>query len=154
MTKTKKISAGSETRRRRKAPRPALPLPVQILSVLVYGGFAITAVVIALIEFWPAGVALAALLGWRGHFLPIRGGSLEEALDDFAPEAPEVPARSSGNASFDAYRSRMMERLEQEQTAFEGFLTRLRDAKDKVEFDRFLDDRAARARKEWDSAEA
>ena len=36
----------------------------------------------------------------------------------------------------------MMNRLEQEQTEFDGFLTRLRDAKDKSEFDRFLEDRA------------
>jgi hypothetical protein len=32
--------------------------------------------------------------------------------------------------------------LEDEQTAFESFLQRLRDAKDKAEFDQFMDDRA------------
>ena len=38
-----------------------------------------------------------------------------------------------------------MDRLEQEQESFEGFLGRLRAAKDKAEFDEFLD---ARARKQ------
>ena len=33
-----------------------------------------------------------------------------------------------------------------EQEAFEAFLQRLRDAKDKAEFDQFMDDRAAKAR--------
>ena len=34
-----------------------------------------------------------------------------------------------------------MERLESEQNKFEGFLERLRDAKDKSEFDTFMADR-------------
>ena len=40
----------------------------------------------------------------------------------------------------------MLNRLEQEQTAFEGFLGRLRAAKDKSEFDQFMDERARNAR--------
>ena len=130
---------------------PPVPIAVQILSLLVYGGFAITAVVIALVQFWPAGIALAALLGWRGHFLPHRAMPQADTLQALRPEAPQ---HTTGNASFDAYRAQMLNRLEQEQTAFEGFLGRLRAAKDKVEFDHFLDDRAARARREWDSASA
>ena len=39
-------------------------------------------------------------------------------------------------------RGRLLRRLEDEQTAFEGFLQRLREAKDKSEFDAFMDDRA------------
>jgi hypothetical protein len=55
------------------------------------------------------------------------------------------PTMSSGNSAFDAYREETLRRLEQEQTDFEAFLTRLREAKDKAEFDQFMDDRARRA---------
>lgn len=53
--------------------------------------------------------------------------------------------RSSGNTAFDAYKSDTLRRLEEEQQNFEAFLTRLRDAKDKAEFDNFMDDRARKA---------
>ena len=49
---------------------------------------------------------------------------------------------SSGNTAFDSYKSEMLRRLETEHDAFETFLQRLRDAKDKSEFDMFMDDRA------------
>ena len=53
--------------------------------------------------------------------------------------------RPSGNAAFDAYKADMLRRLEDEQTAFEAFLQRLREAKDKSEFDSFMEDRARAA---------
>lgn len=48
---------------------------------------------------------------------------------------------SSGNTAFDAYRAETLRRLEDEQEAFQAFLERLRAAKDKSEFDAFMDDR-------------
>ncbi len=39
----------------------------------------------------------------------------------------------------------MLRRLEDEQSAFEAFLQRLREAKDKSEFDSFMEDRARAA---------
>lgn len=63
--------------------------------------------------------------------------------------------RSSGNTAFDAYKADTLRRLEEEQEAFEAFLQRLRDAKDKAEFDQFMDDRARRAQSDaGDDAEA
>ena len=53
--------------------------------------------------------------------------------------------RSSGNAAFDAYKADTIRRLQEEQDAFEAFLQRLRDAKDKSEFDSFMADRAKAA---------
>lgn len=50
--------------------------------------------------------------------------------------------RSSGNSAFDAYKADTLRRLEDEQGAFESFLQRLREAKDKQEFDSFMEDRA------------
>lgn len=49
---------------------------------------------------------------------------------------------TSGNTAFDAYKAETLRRLEEEQEAFESFLQRLREAKDKSEFDAFMDDRA------------
>lgn len=61
--------------------------------------------------------------------------------------------QSSGNTAFDAYKAETLRRLEEEQTNFEAFLERLRDAKDKAEFDQFMDDRATDAPKSKDDAE-
>ncbi|MFN4194184.1 MAG: DUF2852 domain-containing protein, partial [Tabrizicola sp.] len=41
-----------------------------------------------------------------------------------------------------------LDRLEREQEAFEAFLRRLRESKDKAEFDQYLDERARAARDE------
>ena len=53
--------------------------------------------------------------------------------------------KSSGNTAFDAYKEDTLRRLEDEQQNFEAFLQRLRDAKDKSEFDDFMEDRAKAA---------
>jgi hypothetical protein len=63
--------------------------------------------------------------------------------------------RSSGNTAFDAYKADTLRRLEEEQDAFEAFLQRLRDAKDKSEFDQFMDERSRPAKAETgETAEA
>jgi uncharacterized protein DUF2852 len=48
---------------------------------------------------------------------------------------------SSGNRAFDEYRAETLRRLEEEQSDFKAFLDRLRHAKDKAEFDQFMDER-------------
>jgi hypothetical protein len=123
-----------------------MPVSVQVLSTLLFAGFAIAVTIVALNVFWPAGVALAVVLGWRGGFAPGSGQTLDpaalgEAIKTLSPEASQ---RRSGNASFDRYRGEMLERLEHEQENFEDFLDRLRAAKDSTEFDQFMDDRAGR----------
>lgn len=122
-----------------------LPVAVQILSTIGFAGFAIVSVVLAMVYFWPAGVGLAVVLGWRGGFAPqqvlvLDPGPVMEKVRTLRPTAPE-PARRP-NASFDAYRADMLRRLEQEQGEFDGFLDRLRAAKDQAEFDKFVDERA------------
>lgn len=54
-------------------------------------------------------------------------------------------APSSGNRAFDEYRQDTLRRLEEEQKDFRDFLERLRQAKDKAEFDQFMADRRRRA---------
>ncbi len=51
---------------------------------------------------------------------------------------------SSGNRAFDDYRSDTLKRLEEEQREFKEFLERLRFAKDRSEFDQFMNDRRNR----------
>ena len=123
------------------------PLPVQILAIIGYTGFAIPVSIIAMAQFGFLGLVLAAFLAWQWTRLAGLGGDdrVAQAIDRLRPQAgePADPSqpRSSGNASFDAYRNTLLERLEKEQENFEGFLSRLRDAKDKSEFDTFLVER-------------
>ncbi len=51
---------------------------------------------------------------------------------------------SSGNRAFDEYRADTLRRLEDEQREFLAFLDRLRHAKDKSEFDQFMNERGRR----------
>lgn len=50
--------------------------------------------------------------------------------------------RSTGNLAFDTYKADTLTRLEREQAEFEAFLARLRHARDKAEFDQYMDERA------------
>jgi len=132
------------------SPRPGsdYPTSVLIVSTLLYGVFAFVVTIVALNIFWPAGLVLGMVLGWRGGFIPGLGdsGQTSEAVKSLRHDVPHADFQSSGNSSFDAYRTDMLTRLEKEQTNFESFLGRLRDAKDKDEFDTFMDERATRAR--------
>ncbi len=130
-----------------------MPVSVQILSTVLFAAFAIPVTIVALNVFWPAGVVIAIILAWRGGFAPTGRPSpaprnVEEAMKNLMPTAAE---KSSGNASFDAYRSDIIQRLETERRDFEGFLGRLRDAKDKTEFEDFLDARAKRVEMKYET---
>jgi hypothetical protein len=63
-------------------------------------------------------------------------------------------AASSGNAAFDEYREETLRRLEEEQKDFRDFLDRLRQAKDKAEFDQFMANRTGRNSGSQGSAQA
>ena len=105
----------------------------------------IIAMIVAFIFAWPVGLALLAYMIWSKrmfnrscvHKSTDRGGPWSRAHSHFGSHF-----RSSGNAAFDAYKAETIRRLQDEQEAFEAFLQRLRDAKDKSEFDSFMDDRA------------
>ena len=104
----------------------------------------------------PFGLILLAYMIWgkkmfgsscrnRDHSCQSHGWSRNWGRD-------RAMGRPSGNATFDAYKTDTLRRLEEEQGAFEAFLQRLRDAKDKTEFDSFMDDRARRAPEESEAA--
>ena len=98
----------------------------------------IAAMVLGFIFFWPVGLALLAYMIWSKRMFSksCRKSRMSAHHTAFAATRP------SGNAAFDAYKADTLQRLEDEQANFEAFLERLREAKDKAEFDQFMDDRA------------
>ena len=129
---------------------------VQILSMILFAAFAIVATTLAFVWFPPGGVVLAIIFAIRG-FGPLVGrdsASKQKTCNTMTSRQVEATATAlpaTGNVSFDAYRADMLDRLESERRTFEDFLSRLRDAKDKSEFDTFMDDRA-KANREADAA--
>ena len=108
----------------------------------------ITVMILAFVLFWPAGLAILAYLIWSGrmgcgnHGGPGRwfcglGGHTERN----GRASRRRQAQDSGNSAFDEYRAETLRRLEDEQAEFEAFLERLRQAKDKAEFEQFMADR-------------
>lgn len=101
----------------------------------------ITAMVLGFIFFWPIGLALVAYITLTNRWSKTMFG--KTCSKSRASRWGVHPAyASSGNSAFDAYKAETLRRLEEEQAAFEGFLNRLREAKDKQEFDAFMEDRA------------
>jgi len=100
----------------------------------------IAAMVLGFIFFWPVGIALLAYMIWSKRMLKSscrkRSHHMHRGFHAM---------KSSGNSAFDAYKADTLARLEQEQSDFEAFLARLRAAKDKAEFDQFMDERARHA---------
>jgi hypothetical protein len=101
----------------------------------------IAAMVLGFVFVWPVGLAILAYMIWSERMWSNRNfktagkscGWKQHRADRLAP---------TGNSAFDAYKAETLRRLEDEQEAFEAFLQRLREAKDKSEFDAFMDDRA------------
>ncbi len=108
----------------------------------------IAAMVLGFIFIWPVGLAFLAYMIWSKRMFS-RSSCAERRARHFDRHAHHwgghSAMRPSGNAAFDAYKADMLRRLEDEQTAFESFLQRLREAKDKSEFDSFMEDRARAA---------
>ncbi len=105
----------------------------------------IAATVISFIVFWPLGLALLAYLIWSKRMF--------KSCSTRNKSARRHSFHSSGNSAFDAYKADMLRRLQDEQKQFEDFLQRLRDAKDKSEFDQFMDEREAKAKQQHASEE-
>jgi hypothetical protein len=98
----------------------------------------ITAMVLAFIFVWPLGLLLLGYMIINGKFACQRN----KMHIDMTRTLRRNQMSPSGNMAFDAYRADTLRRLEEEQAAFDAFLLRLREAKDKAEFDAFMEDRA------------
>lgn len=107
----------------------------------------IAAMVLAFIFFWPVGLALLAYMIWSKRMFT--GNCVAKRR---AHHAKAYGFKPTGNAAFDAYKADTLRRLQDEQAAFEEFLQRLREAKDKAEFDDFMEDRSKKAADSEDDA--
>ncbi|MFV2001369.1 MAG: DUF2852 domain-containing protein [Paracoccaceae bacterium] len=106
----------------------------------------IAAMVLGFIFVWPVGLAILAYMIWSKRMFSgshAKRNHMSRCRDRYAARSV---VKSSGNTAFDAYKSQTLRRLEEEQQNFESFLQRLRESKDKSEFDDFMDDRARKAR--------
>ena len=104
----------------------------------------IVAMVLGFVFIWPVGLALLAYMIWSKRMFS--GNCAHSKSHRHAARTHwKAAMKSSGNAAFDAYKSETLRRLEEEQDQFEAFLQRLREAKDKAEFDEFMEERAKRA---------
>lgn len=92
----------------------------------------IIAMILGFVVFWPIGLALLAYMIWSNRMT---------CRNRMSRHARRPAAAHTGNSAFDAYRTDTLRRLEEEQAQFESFLQRLRDARDKAEFDQFMAER-------------
>jgi hypothetical protein len=111
-----------------------------------YGKGAWVALIIAgFIVFWPIGLATLLFVMGSGR---ARAWRMERRGQWYnmgcCGKSSYRATRSSGNAAFDDYREQTLKRLEDEQKEFIEYLEKLRQAKDKEEFDRFMADRKSR----------
>jgi hypothetical protein len=116
----------------------------------------IAAMVLGFIWWWPIGLVCLAVMISHRHMCGHRrwaawhgaehgpGPGWKTWFGDRPQGGPSSGGSSSGNHAFDEYRAETLRRLEDEQKDFTAFLERLRFAKDKSEFDQFMNDRRNR----------
>lgn len=123
---------------------PAYPLPSRVQGPLIRardwldarGRTAwIVAMILGFVVFWPLGLALLGYMIWSKRMFI--GKNRASHVRYYAP--------STGNSAFDAYREETLKRLEDEHRDFMDFLQKLREAKDKAEFDQFMESRSPKA---------
>ena len=105
----------------------------------------IAAMVLGFVFVWPVGLAIMAYMLFAGKF------QMSGRCSGRGRMMRRRAFRGTGNSAFDHYKTETLRRLEDEQEAFEAFLGRLREAKDKAEFDQFMDDRARNAKRADDT---
>jgi hypothetical protein len=113
----------------------------------------IALMVLGFVFYWPVGLAVLAFIIWSGRMSCWKHEHAGRWQSNGNHRGPDWSSHwfghrrqaSSGNLAFDEYREETLRRLEEEQKEFKDFLTRLRFAKDKAEFDEFLADRRRRS---------
>ena len=123
----------------------------------------IALVVLGFIVFWPVGLALLVYMIWSGRMFCGRHGRYgrwynpeerDAARSEWRARREEWKAwkrrhrwggqSSSGNVAFDEYREETLRKLDEEQREFRDYLDKLRSAKDRAEFDQFMNERRNR----------
>lgn len=108
----------------------------------------IALMVLGFILFWPIGLGILLYLLWSGRMGCWRHGGAGRwhnerrgrhrgAFDRWREGRRAAP---NTNSAFEDYREQTLRRLEEEEREFHEYLERLRRAKDKEEFDQFMDE--------------
>ncbi len=93
----------------------------------------IIAMVAGFIVFWPIGLGILFYMIWSKRMgCSSKWKNRRSRRADFG---------KTGNVAFDSYREETLKRLEEERDAFVTFLEELRSAKDRAEFDQFMNSR-------------
>jgi hypothetical protein len=137
------------------AEEPNQPYRPRMLETPWHPGW-IAVTILGFLIWWPIGLALLFFtLGSRKMACWNRGDwegrqdrwqnkmermqwKMERMRDRMERHGFGFGPPSSGNRAFDEYRTETLRRLEEEQKEFKEFLSRLRHAKDKEEFDAFM----------------
>jgi hypothetical protein len=103
--------------------------------------------ILSFVYWWPIGLAVLAFLFGSGRMHAWKGGvgRWQGGVDQMRSAGTWWTPSRSGNQAFDDYRAETLRRLEEEQREFKEFLRRLRMAKDKQEFDQFMEERRGRS---------
>lgn len=121
----------------------------------------IATMIVGFIIFWPIGLATLAYMIWSGRMGCRDYAFKSEMREEWRSYKEEWRARKnelrqkwraqhsrfstasapSGNSAFDDYKAETLRRLEEEQNEFNDFLENLRRARDKAEFDQFMQTR-------------
>lgn len=91
----------------------------------------IVSMILGFIVFWPVGLGILGYMIWSKRMFS--GKSCRRSA--------RYHSAPTGNVAFDAYREETLKRLEDEHSEFLEFLQKLREAKDKSEFDQFMSQR-------------
>jgi hypothetical protein len=92
----------------------------------------VAAMVAGFIFVWPVGLAI---------LLYMIGSNRMFSCSSRRHSGRSHFTNSTGNSAFDAYRDETLKRLEEEHSEFMAYMVRLREARDKTEFDQFLTER-------------
>jgi hypothetical protein len=95
--------------------------------------------ILGFMVWWPVGFMVLAFITGSGR---VGCGYLQGKMDQLG--RGDRWGYHSSNRAFDEYRTETLKRMEDEQREFRDFLARLRQAKDKAEFDQFMAERRNR----------
>lgn len=106
----------------------------------------ITVMVLGFVIFWPIGLGILIYLLWSGRMGCWKHSGHGRWHNErrshrhgpFGRWREEHKAAPSTNGAFEDYRQNTLRRLEEEEREFHDYLERLRQAKDKQEFDQFM----------------
>jgi hypothetical protein len=114
--------------------------------------------VLGFLLWWPLGLATLGFLLGSGRIMCWSEGAgtrwqrrlgrmqrhmerMQRAAERWGGDSRPSYRGATGNRAFDEYRAETLRRLEEEQREFMDFLDRLRQAKDRAEFDQFMAER-------------